>query len=50
MVPTCAVTCVVNSQLGTPEVGATVRAKLNRYEIYDGYIVPELVTAVTDEN
>jgi len=48
--PTCAVLCRVNGQDGNPEPGATVVARLNQYEVYNGYVIPERTQAVTDEN
>lgn len=48
MLPTCAVSCTVHDQAGRPEVGATVTARLSSYEVYQGYVVPEVVTATTD--
>ncbi len=47
---TCAVTCVMHGQDGQPEAGATFEAKLNRFEIYQGYVVPEVVRGTADEN
>ena len=49
MIPTCAVTCTMYDQNGDPEEGAVVRAKLNRYEVYEGYVVPEMVTGICDQ-
>lgn len=48
MLPTCAVSCTVYDQSGNPDVGATVTAKLSSYEVYNGYVVPEQVSGVTD--
>jgi microcystin-dependent protein len=46
--PVCAVQCYVYTQDGDPEKDAIVSAKLNRYEVYQGHVVPELMTATTD--
>lgn len=48
MLPTCAVTCTIYDQAGNPEVGAIVTAKLSSYSTYNGYVVPEIVSGVTD--
>ena len=47
---TCAVSFRVFTDDGLPDVGATVSAVLNQYEIYNGYVVPELVTGKTNSN
>lgn len=48
--PVCAVQCYVYTQDGEPDPGAIVTAKLNRYEVYNGHIVPESMSATADEN
>ena len=48
--PTCNVLCKVVSDDGTPLEGVLITAVLNRYEVYNGYIVPEYVEATTDSN
>jgi len=45
---TCAVTCALHDQLGQPEVGAIVRAQLDRFEIDGGYVAPEITEGKTD--
>lgn len=50
MLPTCAVTCNVYDQSGNPERGATITARLSSYEVYQGYVVPNIVTGTTDSN
>lgn len=50
MIPTCEVTCIVYDQSGNPEVGAKVHAKLTGYNQYNGYVIPELISGVTDES
>lgn len=51
-IPTCAVACVVHNDDGTPAVGASITATLNRFEIDPdtGYVVPRRVEATTDAN
>jgi hypothetical protein len=47
--PVCQVQCYVYSPIdGLPEVGATITAKLNQYEVYQGHIVVAETSAVTD--
>lgn len=46
--PTCAVTCSVADDTGAPLAGATITARLDRFEVYNGYVVPELVEVQTD--
>ena len=46
--PTVAVTCTANDQNGNPVAGAVLTAKLNQTEIYNGLIVPEIVTGTAD--
>lgn len=48
MLPTCNVRCAVHENDGTPVAGALITARLDRFEIHDGYVVPELVEATTD--
>lgn len=50
MVDTCAVTCTAYDQNGNPEVGATFRARLSGYDVYQGFVVPEEITATADDN
>ena len=47
-VPTVNVTVQVDDSGGSPVQGATVTARLNRTEVYSGYVVPEFVTGTTD--
>ena len=47
---TCAVTFQINLDDGAPDVGATVSATLNQFEVYNGYIVPKLVSGTTNVN
>jgi len=48
MLPTCAVTCTILDHDGSPVEGATVSAKLNRFEVYEGIVVPHIEVASTD--
>ena len=48
MLPVCRVHCAVHDNDGLPIEGATVTARLNRFEVYQGYVVPDLETASTD--
>jgi hypothetical protein len=48
--PTVAVTVQLNEQDGTPIVGVTVQAKLDKTDIYQGFVVPEMSEAVTDSS
>ena len=45
---TCAVLCSVFDDAGAPVSGAVITAKLNRFEVYQGFIVPTLVQGTTD--
>lgn len=45
---TCNVLCTVHDDAGTPVQGATVSAKLNQFEAYNGYVVPQLVEGTTN--
>ncbi len=45
-IPTCAVTAIVQSG-GAMAAGARVSARLSRYEVHEGYVVPALVRGVT---
>ena len=47
---TCNVLCTVHDDAGIPVQGATVSAKLNQFEVYNGYVVPSLVEGTTDAN
>ena len=50
-IPTCRVRAIINdSDSGQPIRGARVQAQLSTYEVYQGYVVPKLVQAVTDED
>jgi len=49
MIPICRVLCYMHDQNGNPEAGATFEAVLNSFEIYNGYVVPERVKAVANE-
>lgn len=46
--PTCAVTCTMHGQDGAPEPGATFEFRLSRYEVYGGFVVPEVLRATAD--
>ncbi len=50
MIPTVSVTCESFDQNGNPIAGARFEAKLDRTEVYDGFVVPEKVTAFADAN
>jgi len=43
---TVPVTCTASDQNGNPVAGARLTAKLNQTEIYQGLVVPEIVSAV----
>ena len=45
--PTCNIHCAVRDDAGLPVVGAVITAKLNQFEIYQGYVVPQLVQGTT---
>jgi len=47
-VPTVAVICTANDQNGNPVSGASYKAKLDQTEIYNGFVVPEVISAVAD--
>ena len=49
MLPTCRVHCAVFDNDGSPISGAVVTARLDRFEVYQGYVVPDIETATTDE-
>lgn len=49
-IPTCNVLCTIRDNDGTPISGAIVTAKLDRYEVYEGYVVPDLISGTTDAN
>lgn len=49
MLPTCRIHCAVFDNDGSPIAGAVVTAKLDRFEVYQGYVVPDIETATTDE-
>jgi len=48
--PTCNVLCSIYDDAGVPISGATITARLNQYEVYLGYVVPQLITGTTNEN
>lgn len=48
--PTCAVLCSVYDDSGDPVTGAVISAKLNQFEVYEGYVVPQTIEATTDTN
>lgn len=50
MLPVCRVHCAVHDNDGRPIEGATITARLNRFEVFQGYVVPDLETATTDSN
>ena len=50
MLPTCNVLCAVNDNDGSPIEGAIVTAKLDRFEVHDGYVVPDLISGTTGAN
>ena len=47
-IPTCAVACSVHDDAGDPVAGAKITARLDRFEVYNGYVVPTLIEAETD--
>ena len=47
---TCNVLCTVHDDAGVPVQGATVSAKLNQFEVYNGYVVPTLIEGTTNAN
>lgn len=47
-IPTCAVLARLYDQNGQAVVGASITAQLDRYEIHDGFVVPQRVEAITD--
>lgn len=47
--PVCSVTCTMHGQDGEPEPGASFEFSLNRYEVYEGFVVPERVSGIADE-
>jgi hypothetical protein len=48
--PTVAVTCTAFDQGGQPVAGARFRARLDQTEIYNGFIVQEVVDGLADAN
>lgn len=48
-IPTCAVRATVFDNNGQAVGGASITAQLDRYEIHDGFVVPQRVEAVTDQ-
>jgi hypothetical protein len=46
--PTCAVSCSVSDDSGDPVAGAVITARLDRFEIYEGYVVPTLTEVTTN--
>jgi len=49
-IPTVAVTCIAYDQNGNPVIGGLFRARLDRTETYNGFVVPEQVTGTADAN
>lgn len=49
MLPVCRVHCAVHDNDGSPIKGATITARLNRFEVFQGYVVPDLETSTTDD-
>jgi hypothetical protein len=49
-IPTVAVTCIAHDQNGNPVAGGLFRARLDRTETYNGFVVPEQVTGTADAN
>ena len=49
-IPTCDVLCTIRDNDGTPIAGATVTARLNGFDVYEGYVVPDTETGTTDAN
>ena len=49
-IPTVAVTCIAHDQQGNPVAGGAFRAKLDRTEIYNGFVVPEVIEGTADAN
>jgi len=47
-IPTTTVNCQFNDSEGNPAVGARVVAVLDRYELYQGYVVPLSTESTTD--
>ena len=43
---TVPVTCIAQDQGGSPVAGAIFRAILNKTEVYQGFVVPEMVEAI----
>ena len=48
--PTCNVLCSIYDDAGVPIAEATITARLNQYEVYLGYVVPQLITGKTNAN
>lgn len=48
MIPTVPVTCIASDQNGNLVAGAVYTAVLNQPEIYQGFVVPETVTATSN--
>ena len=48
-IPTVAVTCRAYDQQGNPVAGGTFRFKLDRTEIYNGFVAPELYEATAND-
>lgn len=46
--PTCNVLCTVYDDTGAPVQGATISARLNQFEVYQGYVVPQQVDGTTN--
>lgn len=48
--PTCNVVCAMHDQEGAPVAGATFEFKLNRPEVYEGFVVPTRVVGTTSDD
>ncbi|GAI56158.1 unnamed protein product, partial [marine sediment metagenome] len=47
-IPTCAVSVKLYDQNALAVAGATITAQLDRYEVHEGFVVPQMVEATTD--
>lgn len=47
---TCNVKCTINDDTGAPVKDARITARLDRFEVFAGYVVPQEVIGITDEN
>lgn len=48
--PTCNVVCAMHDQEGAPVAGAAFEFKLNRPEVYEGFVVPTRVVGTTGDD